>query len=428
MLAHIKTQKSTPNVPTPQTNIAQSKCPLCGKPLASDEYRIAVDELRKMEAASYENKLGEIQAGFAQKIQAMNKDHAAEIDRLKNAYAEQMKTLETNLKATFAEQNSILKNNYDEQNKQNRLQFENLTKQIQESHKKELEEKEARLKQLMEDQGRFREVARQEAEAAAKLDKDRLQLDLKARDVQITRFQQEVDDLKKQLTQSQSELKGEAGELDLFATLTAAFKDDQILRQQRGDSTGDLIHTIRTSGGKLKTPIVYDNKNSEAVTKKDIEKAKMYKETHDTNYVIIVTRNLPKKEIPNGVLGEKDGILIAHPSIIVELAKQIRDALIEIHRHASSATDRTSKETRLYEYVMSQKYHRTISDLSQIHESLDALQKKEEKQHQTLWKERKSVVDQLLGTTSDIETEIESIVGSGEETSPKTHANAEAAS
>lgn len=400
-------------------SISEFKCPLCRKPLASEEYKSALEELKKKESVSYEGKVKEIQSQFDVKIKKVGIDHAEEIEKVKQIDAAKMQSLEASLKASYQEQLDILKKSYEQLNEGNRQHFELMSKQVQEANTKVLEEKDKQLKDLVDGQARFKDVAKAEAAVGAKAELDRLQLEVIERDVQLRRFQDEVDGLKKQIQQSQSELKGEAGELDLYESLITAFANDHITRQKRGTSSGDLIQKIRTVGGELDAPIVYDNKESMAVTKQDIEKAKGYKKTHHTNYVIIVSRNLPKKEVPNGMLGQKDGILLAHPSIVVELAEQIRTAMIEIERHADIREHRQSKETRLFEYIISPEFHRSMIELSQVHSQLSALQVKEEKQHQTLWKERKAMVERLVGNTTDLESEIESILGNNKENSKK---------
>lgn len=82
--------------------------------------------------------------------------------------------------------------------------------------------------------------------------------------------------------------------------------------------------------------IVFDNKESSSVTKTDIEKTKKYKMIHKTNYVIIVSQNLPKKECYSNIIGEKDGILLVHPSILVEYVLQIRRFLIDLAKEKIS--------------------------------------------------------------------------------------------
>ena len=65
------------------------------------------------------------------------------------------------------------------------------------------------------------------------------------------------------MAQTQSELKGEVGELNLFDTLKNAFEQDFVERSQRGSAYGDVIQRIKMpSGVILENTIVYDNKES----------------------------------------------------------------------------------------------------------------------------------------------------------------------
>ena len=73
------------------------------------------------------------------------------------------------------------------------------------------------------------------------------------------------------------------------------------------------------SGTLIDTPIVYDNKEDTSITKKDREKAKYYRDNHNTDYLIIVSNRLPK-DIKNGCIGQKDGIL-GRRDIVVEVAR-----------------------------------------------------------------------------------------------------------
>jgi hypothetical protein len=78
--------------------------------------------------------------------------------------------------------------------------------------------------------------------------------------------------------------------------------NDIFTTQTRGTSGADIVHQIRTTSGELlETKIGYDNKEAATVTKRDIEKAKIDKKTLQTDYFIIVSKNLPKKEVKNGL-------------------------------------------------------------------------------------------------------------------------------
>ena len=99
-----------------------------------------------------------------------------------------------------------------------------------------------------------------------------------------------------------------------------------------------------------------------------------------------------------------------HPTLVVEVTRQIRNALIEISRQAKSKEDRQCKQAKLYDYVRSKEFHSLIQDISDIHRKMFDLQNKEEKEHQKMWKERKSILDQLMKTGNEMESGIECII------------------
>ena len=154
------------------------------------------------------------------------------------------------------------------------------------------------------------------------------------------------------------------GEINLYNRLTEGFQEEQdyFERNKRGTAMGDIIHYIKTPNGILETKIVYDNKSSSTVTRIDIEKAQRYKKIHNTNHVIIVSSNLPKKDIENGLIGQKEGITLVHPDIVVPLVKLIRQGIIKISNYAKSKIEKESKEAELYDFITSDKFLGVIEE------------------------------------------------------------------
>ena len=99
-----------------------------------------------------------------------------------------------------------------------------------------------------------------------------------------------------------------------------------------------------------------------------------------------------------------------HPSLVTEVTKQIRTAIIEISRLRLSTDDQASKQAQLYQYLTSSEFLRIMEDISAAHETLYKLQTKEEKDHQTLWKSRNHEVDKLVKLANDYGSGIESII------------------
>lgn len=225
--------------------------------------------------------------------------------------------------------------------------------QVLASHEKEIKEKEKLIQIIQKDQAQIREQASEQAKAAARNE-------ILQREEQIRRFKDKVEMLEKQLTLTQSELKGEVGEKDLLNSLIEAFREegDVFTRQTRGISEGDIVHQVRTpSGSLLETTFVYDNKEVASITKKDVEKGKYYKEHHKTDYFFIVSSQIPKC-IKNKHIGKKDGIWVVHRDVIIDVAKVIRGAVIEIGRLSASKLSQETKESKLYDYLTGRVYQK----------------------------------------------------------------------
>ena len=391
------------------TDLKESKCPLCRQELASDEYDKALSELQNKVEESYKLEQKSLEKEYTTKLDQIQIQQNALLQNQKQSHEAEIKRLESDISESYKKQLEFMETNYDSMTKQSQKQFSDLQKQLESEHKKGLVEKEKQINALKKEQNSFKKSVIDATKAEFEIKSGKLHEQLHEREIQISRFKDEVEGLKKQLTQSQSELKGEVGELDLYATLTEAFPQDHFRRQKRGTSSGDLIQRIRTASTVLDTPIVYDNKAANTVTKSDITKARTYQKMHGTNYVLIVSSNLPKTSVPNELLGEKEGIILVHPSIVVEVSKKIREGIIEISKLSLGKEDRQEKQDKLYQYIMSQEFSLVLKSLSDLNEKLYNLQSKEERDHQTLWKNRKSLQEELLKTYNELSSGIESI-------------------
>ena len=107
--------------------------------------------------------------------------------------------------------------------------------------------------------------------------------------------------------------------------------------------------------------------------------------------------------------GTQDGIILVHPSIVVETTKQLRNSIIEISKLQLSTKDQESKQTQLYEYMIGSEFSRIMDNIFTAHETLYKIQSKEEKDHQTLWKARQHEMAKLARLSNDLSSGVESI-------------------
>lgn len=367
------------------------KCPYCGKFLTNDEYNHAIEGFRVRAEQEYkEQRRKDIQYFEEQKRKLIEKNQE-EMDNLTKYHNKHSTKILEELKTSYNEQMENLKKSYEELSKQRQEDFkESLSQNIAE-YEHELYQKDKRLQELENGLDNFRTRATDEAKTSARNE-------IRERDTQIDRLKKKVDELGKQLSQTQSELKGEAAEVNLLRILQDEFRDkgDHFEKETRGSCGADIIQQIMIPPGELlENKIAYDNKESTNITKQDIEKAKKDKDRLRTDYFIIVSRNLPKRDCKDGLYGEKEGILLVHPDIIVAVAWIIRKAIIEISKEATSKQDLETKQSKIYDYVRGREFNSQIESICEAHKKLFDLQDKERKDHETTWKKREELHKQL---------------------------------
>jgi hypothetical protein len=381
------------------------KCPLCGTLLASDNYNRAINELKNKAEAGFENQ----RIDYENKIKLIEESQKKQLQEMKNFYASQYESLKLEIKNANVKQLRELKQNYENNNRIYKEESEKSIAESRLSFDKELQTVKFQLKEAKLEQLKMKELGLQEGKMTAKQDMEKLRNEIMQKNIQLERLSLDLEKLKTQTSKTQSELKGEAGERDLFSQLGNAFPGDILERQKRGTSSGDIIQRIKLNDTILDCPIVFDNKESQAVTKSDVEKAKKYKYIHETNYVIIVSEILPK-ECGEGVIGERDGILIVHPTILIEFMRQFRKFVIDLYKERLSHNDRASKEAHMFAFITSQSFGRLLNSLYEIYKKERDLQVKEERDHNSLWKSKTKLTEQLKEIYMEIAGEIDSIV------------------
>ena len=385
------------------------KCPLCGNILAQDTYNQTINELKNKTDQMHQIDMENQKNDYENKIKFMNEKREQELDDLKNFYSNQNQSMIKEIERSSNYQLNELKQNYENSIKTLKEQLEDSKIKDERRLNEIIKSKDVLLNELRENQVELKRRSIEEGRRMASQDLQVLQKEITQKNIQLDRLKNDLEKLKNETTSTQSELKGEAGELDLYLILQKAFPDDNFERQKRGSSSGDIIQHIKTNSCSVEMPIVFDNKESSRISKSDLEKAKKYRKIHKTNYVIIVTANLTSKECYSNIIAEKDEILFVHPSVIVEFVRQVRKFLIDLSKEKISQKDRNSKEAKLFNFIKSHDFARRLSNVYDIYKKNKEQQVKEEKEHQTNWKTRDTINEQLREIYVEISSQITSI-------------------
>jgi hypothetical protein len=203
----------------------------------------------------------------------------------------------------------------------------------------------------------------------------------------------QVEKLQKTLENVPPELRGTASEIFLLDELHETFPTDDLVPKKVGVEMAHVVQTILMENGeKITPPIVWDRKTGDKVSKVDIDKAKRYKTIHHTDFcVIVTTRGITKNDSNNSLIGKREGILLVHPSIVVEIARLLRSFIIKMAKQKRSNNAKTSKQVKLYDHLTSEVYAITIETRKDKKLKLDELQRLEEEYHKKTWKARKKL-------------------------------------
>ncbi len=377
-----------------ESDETENACPLCSKPLGEEE-KVQLDKsLQGMIKNKSQDRIKEIEEKARSEIETIRADKEKAVHDAVEL-----------LKKTFEDQKAEIKKLMEEQSVKEKNQLEEARKKIEHEYTTLKENTTTEAQRLSKEKiAQIERRAKEEIERIRDEEKQRLQ----EKEIELLRLNKQVEELKS--ISVPGEVKGTAGEQILLEQLETAFPQDVFKTQKRGQKTGDIIHEINIDHKYSRPePIVYDNKEKTRLSKTDIDKAKTYQRIHETNYVIIVCSELPK-EFERSLMGEKDGILVVHPSILIEYVRQLRKLIIAIFKSKSSGIDRKDKESKLFEYIKSPKFEQHIRGIELDVLELHKIQDEEEKSHQKLWARRKSLTAQIEHARGAVDADVSAIV------------------
>jgi hypothetical protein len=373
------------------TEIVQFKCPSCGYLLGEEEYKHACEKSEKQiaEAIKKELRIAE------EKIKQLKIEHAKELlqkDEKNKSDTEK----EVNKKVTkiLSEERNVMELKHNQELAEREKKYSEELVVLKSQNANLIDE---RIRQAVTEA----EVRYKQTEEQFKLQHARIEADNK-------KLMDQVEKLQKTLDNIPAEIRGTAGEFILVDELKKQFVRDEIKAKRVGVAMADAVQVIVTeTGERINIPIVYDRKMGDTVTKSDLEKAKNYKMIHNTDYSIIVTT----KGIRNSLFTEeREGILLVHPMVLIDIAKRIRSFIIEASKREKSNISIDSKRDKIYKFVTSAEYNRDVRMKIGIKSSLDEMQRKEEDYHRTTWHKRKESLDKWFELDHKNERTISDII------------------
>jgi hypothetical protein len=308
------------------------------------------------------------------------------------------------LKSEFSEQVADLKQRLEERDKRlvaarsNELKLLKLQREL---------ENERRNREL--------EVARKIAAERSKIHKEaegtaaaKQQLKIADRDRTINDLKTQLATLQQRLEQQSQQHQGEVLELQLEDWLRAAFPDDEIEPISQGKNGADILHTIKTSAGKVCGKILWETKRTRRWNAAWLEKLKNDQRAAGADFGVLLSVVLP-----DGVkrFAEHEGLWITSLDCATPLAGALRCALHQIARTNSLVVDRRKKADVLYQHICSLEFRQTVEAMIQRFQSMRAQLEQEKAAIQRTWSKREQHLSSITLHIAELFGGMQGIVG-----------------
>ncbi len=352
-----------------------TECPMCGQPLLDHDAVERVEQTQR-----------EIERKVDSAIQVKAAQLAKQMARREREAAE--KKIEKLTEQVESQKDGVTK--------LKREQSEALAKQ-KKAHQAEIRELRTTI--------RAKVVTEAEKEAAVKMRRE-----LRQRDSLISRLNKQNDLQRRQIEHLTADERGEMNEEELVARLRVAFPKDQIERQGRGRAGSDILHEVRyTVGDRTEVAglLVYECKDTVQWNNDFIEQAKKARVTHRTRHVVIASHTLPGDE---KVLCVREDVPIVAPAHLVDLARVMREMVIELHRAGLTRESQAAKTQELYRYLSGDEFRQAFDTVLDASKELSELLSKERSGHERTWAKRQQIYNEIGGKAAAIDGRVRTII------------------
>jgi len=280
-----------------------------------------------------------------------------------------------------------------QQSKELREQLNQLMQTLREEKKARAEVELTAQRKLAEEEIKIRDEVQKSAD-------EKQRLNLAAKEKTITDLQKALDDAQRKAAQGSQQLQGEIMELDLEQSLAESFRDDDVEPVAKGVRGGDILQTVRTTGGGDCGVLLWEIKRTKNWTDSWIPKLKEDLRNAKANIPIIITEVMPKAIDQD--MGHLQGVWICKPKLALVLAALLRKSLLDAGMQKALAQNRGNKAEALYNFVTSHEFIQQIESMVETYAEMTTQVTKERVAFEKLWAQREKQAQKLLLGTANI--------------------------
>lgn len=185
---------------------------------------------------------------------------------------------------------------------------------------------------------RFGPVVEVEATKTRQDAVDEVKSQVSQKDAQIESMTRTIEELKGKAEQGSQQTQGEAFELEHL--LRTKFPLDLIEPVAKGETGGDIVHTVNGQVGAPAGVLLWELKNTKNWSDTWLPKLRDNKRAANADVALIISSALPKGVETFDLV---DGVYVAHPRCAVPIAMTLRHGLVEL---AGGRTSQAGQQTK----------------------------------------------------------------------------------
>jgi hypothetical protein len=217
-----------------------------------------------------------------------------------------------------------------------------------------------------------------------------------------------INELKQKAEQGSMQLQGQVQELELVDILKSFHPSDRIALSKTGSNAADVLQTIRTKTDLEVGSIYYESKRTKIWSNDWIKKFKMDNLNAKADVLVLVTNALPKEIKRYGLV---EGVWVCGIHDVGELSLVLRYGILKVQSILIRQQNKESKAELLFNYLSSDEFKGTFDSILSNFRELQSSFDKEKTSTLKYWKQRESVLNQILSDCVTFSSTVNSTLG-----------------
>lgn len=245
-------------------------------------------------------------------------------------------------------------------------------------------------------------------EATQKEDDERHHLRVAEKDKVIEDMRKQVEELRRKSEQGSQQLQGEVQELRLESALRDHFPRDEFEAVEVGRNGADLLQRVVGPGGAFCGTILWECKRTRTWQEAWLTKLRDDQRAVRASLCAIVSTALPK-EIES--FDRVDDVWVTGFPCLLPVASALRFTLIQTHTLHLATQNREDKTGRMYSYITGHEFKQRVSGIVEGLVSLRANLEREKRSVTAAWAKREKCQDLIMVGVAGLYGDLHGILG-----------------